>query len=67
MKCYNCGLTLYHKYKFCPGCGKVISMCSKKSWAITMSDSAQANRIEKKLDETIKLLKEIADNTGSYT
>lgn len=59
MKCYNCGLRLYSKYKYCPECGKAMSMCSKKIWITTLSDSAQANRIEKKLDETIKLLKKL--------
>ncbi len=53
MKCYNCGLRLYSKYKYCPGCGKLISICSKKVWATTMSDSAQANRIEEKLDKLL--------------
>ncbi len=57
MKCYNCGLTLYHKYKYCPECGKLTSMCSKEIWTTTLSDSAQANRIEEKLDEILKKLK----------
>ena len=32
-------------------------MCSKKIWMTTMSDSAQANRIEEKLDKILKQLK----------
>ena len=57
MKCYNCGLRLYSKYRYCPKCGKLTGMCSKKIWTTTLSDSAQANRIEEKLDEILKKLK----------
>ena len=61
MKCYNCGINLYTKYKYCPSCGKAISVCSHKIFSTTLSDSAQMNRIEEKLD---KILKELKKSSG---
>ena len=58
MKCYNCGKNLYSKYKYCPECGNLTGMCSKPIWAVTMSDSAQANRIEAKLDKLLGIKKQ---------
>lgn len=51
MKCFECGNRLYSRYNYCPNCGKLVSMCSKHTYAMTVADFAQANRIEKKLDD----------------
>lgn len=54
MKCYECGKRLYKTYNYCPNCGQLARTCSKKRYAMTVADFAQANRIEHKLDLLLK-------------
>ena len=56
-KCYECGSNIYHKYKFCPGCGKSAGMCVTTNYYMKLSKSGQANRIEAKLDLLLKHFK----------
>ena len=64
MKCYECKIRLYRHYKYCPNCGKLQKMCSKKTYALTIADFAQANRIEQKLDMLLKTITKRRDNHG---
>ena len=54
MICYECKKRLYRHYNYCPNCGKLQTMVSKKTYILTVADSAQANRIEQKLDILMK-------------
>ena len=54
MKCHSCDSPIYKHYTYCPKCGTVIRMCSKHYYAMNISSSQQANRIEDKLDTLLK-------------
>lgn len=55
MNCYKCGKRTYKKYLYCPYCGTLLHMHSKKVTYKLLSDENQADRIEQKLDKLLKL------------